>query len=263
VSCLIKIRSIRDEMSANEKKIADHILSNSALLRDYSSMQLANAVGVSQSSVVKFCQKLGYKGYPDLKLAINEAVAKNFTKENIRPKYFSNSELNTVSERLLQGKLEAVTATIESITETAFINASHAIKKAKKILIICSDNARYTGDLFASNLIHSGKVAFASSDKIYQIQLLNLLSKNDVVIFLSTTNEQDVMTTFQSDIRDKGMQIIRICPYSPNINYHISDISLSTISVNNGTRNEFRIPMRAAQQHIIEILLSLSADTDK
>ena len=109
MSCLIKIRSIRDDMSANEKKLADYIISNSALLRDYSSLQLAKAVGVSQSSVVKFCQKLGYKGYPDLKLAINEAVAKSSTQKNIRPKYFSNNKLNTVSERILQGKLDAVT----------------------------------------------------------------------------------------------------------------------------------------------------------
>ncbi|MFT6735143.1 MAG: DNA-binding MurR/RpiR family transcriptional regulator, partial [Polaribacter sp.] len=74
MSCLLQIRSIRNDMSANEKKLADYILNNSALLRDYSSQQLARVVGVSQSSVVKFCQKLGYKGYPDLKLAINESV---------------------------------------------------------------------------------------------------------------------------------------------------------------------------------------------
>ena len=73
-TALVILRSERDRMSAIERRIADFILENAHLLRDYSTQQLANALGISQSSVVKFCQKLGFKGYPDLKLAISEAV---------------------------------------------------------------------------------------------------------------------------------------------------------------------------------------------
>ena len=71
---LLKIRAERDQMSAIERRIADFILDNAHLLRDYSSQQLADALGISQSSVVKFCQKLGFKGYPDLKYSVGEAV---------------------------------------------------------------------------------------------------------------------------------------------------------------------------------------------
>src|ERR1700750_2908864 len=63
-------------MSAIERRIADFILENAHLLRDYSSQQLANSLGISQSSVVKFSQKLGFKGYPDLKVSVSEAVAR-------------------------------------------------------------------------------------------------------------------------------------------------------------------------------------------
>ena len=72
MSCLLKIRAFQDELSPNERKIALFILANPALIRDYSSQNLANAVGVSQSSIVKFSQKLGYQGFPDLKLAIHD-----------------------------------------------------------------------------------------------------------------------------------------------------------------------------------------------
>src|SRR3546814_12499911 len=76
MSALVKIRSERDQMSAIERRIADFVLENAQLLRDYSSQQLANAVGFSQSSVVKFCQKLGFTGYPDLTLSISEALVR-------------------------------------------------------------------------------------------------------------------------------------------------------------------------------------------
>jgi len=77
MSCLLKMRAAREELSANEKKIADFILENSALIRDYSSQNLAASVGVSQSSIIKFSQKLSYRGFTDLKLAIHESVVKS------------------------------------------------------------------------------------------------------------------------------------------------------------------------------------------
>ena len=77
MSPLLKIRSERDQMSAIERRIADFLLDNAHLLRDYSSQQLASALGISQSSVVKFSQKLGFKGYPDLKYSIGEAIARS------------------------------------------------------------------------------------------------------------------------------------------------------------------------------------------
>ncbi len=64
MSCLVKIRALQEELSPNERKIARFILDNPALIRDYSSLNLANSVGVSQSSIVKFSQKLGYQGFP-------------------------------------------------------------------------------------------------------------------------------------------------------------------------------------------------------
>ena len=77
MSCLLKMRAVREELSVNEKKIADFILNNAALIRDYSSLNLAASVGVSQSSIIKFSQKLNYRGFTDLKLAIHESVVKS------------------------------------------------------------------------------------------------------------------------------------------------------------------------------------------
>jgi DNA-binding MurR/RpiR family transcriptional regulator len=75
MSALNRMRVERAQLSAIERRIADYILDNAPLIRDYSSQQLADTLKVSQSSVVKFAQRLGYKGYPDLKLSIAEALA--------------------------------------------------------------------------------------------------------------------------------------------------------------------------------------------
>ncbi len=259
MSCLLQIRSIRDEMSANEKKLADFILTNSALLRDYSSQQLASAVGVSQSSVVKFCQKLGFKGYPDIKMAVSEAIAKNSSVNGDRStKRFANAALDEVSDKLLKNKLEAVTATIELNNEDSFISSIDAIKSASRILIVGSGSSNFVAKHFAVGLIQAGKVAFSSSDSTYQSQFLKTLAENDVLILLSSNGGLNLSDAILKDCRARDVKIIRIGKYSSNTNYHMSDIYLSTISKNE-TEDPFGVAKRAAQQHVVDILLALSS----
>lgn len=258
MSCLLKIQSIREEMSVNEKKLADYILSNAALLRDYSSQQLASAVGVSQSSVVKFCQKLGYKGYPDIKLAISEAVARNSNHtSNQAAKTFSDSTLNDVSDRLLKTKLNAIAATIELNKESSFMAAINAIKKAEKIQILGVGVSRFVAEHLAIRLLNSGKLAFALNDSAYQKQFLSRLAKGDLLILLSAIDELNISNSVISELRKRQIKIIHIGRYSANGPTHLEDIYLSTISAQElSSRHDFA--KRAAQQHIVDILLAMS-----
>ncbi len=72
---LLRIRQRYQGLAQSDKKLADYLLLQPDTARHLSSQQLANEAGVSQSSVVKFAQKLGYKGFPALKLALSEALA--------------------------------------------------------------------------------------------------------------------------------------------------------------------------------------------
>lgn len=73
---LLAMRADAGELSAIERRIADYILTSGHLLRHQTSQQVATALSVSQSSVVKFAKRLGFSGYPDLKMSITEAVAR-------------------------------------------------------------------------------------------------------------------------------------------------------------------------------------------
>ncbi|STL19632.1 RpiR-family transcriptional regulator [Escherichia coli] len=73
---LLRIRQRYQGLAQSDKKLADYLLLQPDTARHLSSQQLANEAGVSQSSVVKFApKKLGYKGFPALKLALSEALA--------------------------------------------------------------------------------------------------------------------------------------------------------------------------------------------
>lgn len=83
MNCLTRIRQRYPTLAASDKKLADFILAQPDQTRHLSSQQLAGEAGVSQSSVVKFAQKMGFKGFPALKLALSEALASAPTPQSV------------------------------------------------------------------------------------------------------------------------------------------------------------------------------------
>ena len=67
---LTKIRNAESEFTENEQKIADFLRANVSELKSVSSRKMAKQLGISQSSIVKFAQKLGAQGFTELRMAL-------------------------------------------------------------------------------------------------------------------------------------------------------------------------------------------------
>lgn len=73
MSVLQRIVSRRTQLSESGRQIGDWVLANAAQAAAMTSQDLAAWANVSQSSIVKFTQRLGFKGYSEFKLALTES----------------------------------------------------------------------------------------------------------------------------------------------------------------------------------------------
>ena len=73
MSAIAKILTNLDTMTPTDGEIGKFIIENPEEMLRLSSAALAEKTGRSQSSVVKFSQRLGYSTYQELKLAISHA----------------------------------------------------------------------------------------------------------------------------------------------------------------------------------------------
>ena len=69
-----KIREYYDHLSRSYRRVADFIMSKYYEVSFMTAAQLAYAVGVDTTTVVRFSQRLGYNGYPELLHDIREQV---------------------------------------------------------------------------------------------------------------------------------------------------------------------------------------------
>jgi len=63
-----------DSLSGAEKRLAQYILSDNTSALLTTTGDLARAVGISESTVVRFAQSLGFKGFPDMKRALQKEL---------------------------------------------------------------------------------------------------------------------------------------------------------------------------------------------
>ena len=108
MSAFTKIKAIKHALSSSESKLATFTLDSPNAVRDLSSQELANVVGVSQSSVVKFAQKLGYKGYPAFKLAVIDSLNKETPNTQIHGKITLSDGFEQMADKLVASKISVL-----------------------------------------------------------------------------------------------------------------------------------------------------------
>jgi DNA-binding MurR/RpiR family transcriptional regulator len=250
------MRAVRGKLSANEKMIADFILENSALIRDYSSQNLAAAVGVSQSSIIKFSQKLNYRGFTDLKLAIHEHVIKSDSSEDTgKNTGLINGKSNSVPEQLYRIKNEALLTTMELNDEHRILSAVKLLEQSQRIQIVALGSGSLVARNFASMLIQIGKSVIAEVDTYIQLSSVMTLGKGDVVFVISFSGQSSKMVQVTRQAKKSGVAIISLTNFNANPIRSLADVPL--FSVNREGGFDFpQIISTASQQHVVDILFS-------
>lgn len=64
----------KDDLTPRERGVYEAIVENDELVRGSSSTELAKALGVSQSVISRFCQKIGFSGYGDFRMSLYQTV---------------------------------------------------------------------------------------------------------------------------------------------------------------------------------------------
>jgi len=217
MSPLLRIRAERDRMSAIERRIADFILENAQLLRDYSSQQLANALRISQSSVVKFSQKLGFKGYPDLKYSIGEAVARAGSDPHSRPPAQEAADgFSQIAERLRASKAAAEEETWLANPQADIEAIVQLIDGAPKVFVYgLGDDGLYARE-FAMRLSLLGMLTVHHADPILMMANLSAARPGDAMLVFSEFGKLPQLFQLSRQFQDMGGKVVSITRHSAN-----------------------------------------------
>lgn len=214
-------------LSKGQKKVAEFIINDYDKAAFMTAAKLGEVVGISESTVVRFANTLGYIGYKDLQKSLQELIKNKLTTVQRLSMVSSFSNDESVLRKVMEKDMDNIEKTINEIDYENFEKSIELILNSEKVYIIGmrSSNflAGYLG-FYLSFLLENIKVVTSGPNDVFE-QLLNANDK-DLIIGISYPRYSKRTLEALDYCKEKGCKIISITDslISPASNY--SDLSL-------------------------------------
>ena len=182
-----RINEAYGKLSKGQKRLATYIIDNYDKAVFLTAAKLGEAVGVSESTVVRFATHLGYKGYPEFQKALEEQVKNKLNSVQRMEITYGRINQSKILDTVMRSDADKLHSTLAKLDEHVFDLAVDTILNAKHIYIIglrsCAPLASFMAFYF--NLIFDNVhlVQTNSASEIFE-QMMRV-GRDDVVIGIS------------------------------------------------------------------------------
>ena len=235
-------------------------------LKSVSSRKIAKQLGISQSSIVKFAQKLGAQGFTELRMAlIGEYSASqektNATALHLHSSITSDDSLEVIARKLNREKELALEQTCALFDYARLQKIIEVISKAPFIQITGLGGSALVGrDLsafaFSENWLSRG----LRSRPHVQATVSQALKKGDVQIAISYSGSKKEIVLCAEAARKQGATVIAITSLADSPLRRLAHFTLDTVSGETEWRSS-SMSTRTAQNSITRFYVCWSCAT--
>ena len=205
------IQSQYTRFSKGQKLIAQYILKNYDKVAFMTACKLGETVGVSESTVVRFANALGYSGYPKLQDALQELIKNKLTTVQRVDMVQEFNDDSAILKNILKSDIDNIKDTLDEIDEKAFEDAANKILKAKRIYILGMRSsftiAQYLGFYLGIILDSVHVIRMDMGDAFEQVVKIN---EDDVLIAISFPRYSTKSYQIVSYAKEKGAHIVSL-----------------------------------------------------
>lgn len=182
-----RINAQYNGMSRGQKRIANYITDYYDQAVFLTAAKLGEAVGVSESTVVRFAMSLGYKGYPQFQKDLEDNIRGRLTEQQTIQIKNDRAEQDDILRTTLESDIKNLKNTLEDLDNSAFQLAVNMILDARKIYIV---GIRSCGSLATAlaaqlNLVKEEVVLVNSSDTNDIFEQILYITDQDVMVGIS------------------------------------------------------------------------------
>ena len=258
MSVLRKITAQLDEMAPADRQIGRFILDNPDHVLKLSSAALAVETGRSQSSVVKFSQKLGFAGYQELKLAVSEAKAQE---RHVAPGMIHGTiEIGdsylTILQKLIGSKMLSMQQTLSVNSEQEIEAALAALDSAGRVHLAGVGASSLVARDFSLKLMKLGRNVLHDADSHVQMASASTLGKSDVLFALSYSGASIETLRIAELARARGATVVTVTGLGGGPLADVATIRLYTVADEDRVRSS-SITARDAQLMLTDLLFIL------
>lgn len=223
---LLKMKIKYDSLSKSEKQVADYLMDNPVNVLPMHITDLARECNTSESTIVRFSKKLGFNGYPQLKLALAGEASSHSVSESIS----TQDSAYKIFEKVCEDIYCSLEKTKRSLKNDGLQACCERLLKANQIFIFGLGNSASVALDAAHKIFRLGLNAVAYTDNHMQTIAAAHTDKNSVVIGISHSgHSKDIVQALQI-AKNFGAFTISLTSRQKSPVARVSDLILSTVS---------------------------------
>ena len=220
------LQSRMPEFSKGQRNLARYILESYDKAAFMTAAKLGKAVGVSESTVVRFATELGYDGYPAMQKAMQEMVVNRLTSfQRIEVANDRIGDQDVVST-VLQADIDRLRKSQDLVDREEFRSAVDALLKAKRIYILgvrsAAPLANFLG-YYLNYMFQNVHIITASGSSEMFEQIVGVGAEDAVIAYsfprYSTTTAKGAQYCRSTGATVIGLTDSRLSPLGQNCDY--------------------------------------------
>lgn len=255
---VLKLNQMLEELPVSERKVARYVSQNLDNMVGLSVEELAGRSGSSQAAVVRFCKKLGYRGYRDfsIQLVSELAVAQ---RTNVHRAGYSDimagEKAGNVIRKVCHHNIQAIEDTFSLVEPEQVEEAADKLFHAQRIDLYAIAASNLVAQDAQQKLMRINKSVTAYADPHLQLSSASTLMPSDVAIALSWSGETREVLEAAELARRNGAFLIAITRIGRVSLADLADVhfglSAPEMAIRSGAMSS-----RIAQMTMIDILFS-------
>ena len=205
-----RIKAVYSTLSKGQKKIANAVLYEYDKVAYLTAARLGDLVGVSESTVVRFADELGFEGYSQFQLAVQELVRIKLTPNQRIEITKQRIGRGDVIDNVMESDINKIKHTLEGLDRKAFSDAVDAILGAKNIYITGARSSEPIARLLSYNLslIFDNVKLVVPTSSAEVFEQMYSVSADDVVIAFSFPRYSSKMINGIRFARQKDAKVV-------------------------------------------------------
>lgn len=245
----VKKRFIR--LSRGQRKVAQFIIDNPNVVATHIASEVGKLVGVSESTVIRFCYAMDLSGYGELQEKIREDLSNTKKISTDQTPITIGKKHEYLFSEVMNRDVTSILNTIQCIEAESFQKATQYLHEADSIYTLgfrqCAPSTSYLSSMLETFGKRVTKIQFNVEDIVQQI---NKMDKNSLLFVIALDSILEDILTIVKIAQNKKVKIIAITnsTISPVRDY--ADISFVA-----GSQKQMILDVNTAANSLINALV--------
>jgi len=197
-----------ERMRPSERKVASVVLEDPARALTYSMAALADAAGVSEPTVMRFCTGLGFAGFQSFKLGLAQALAIGIpvTHSAIAP----DDSVEAMTSKIFDHTLSSLDRTRRALDPARVAEAVDVLVGARNVLFVGLGASGIIAQDAAQQGVLFGVPCAAPIDVHQQYMAASMSAPGSVVVAISNTGRTSSVLDVTERAKKNGAAVIAV-----------------------------------------------------